>query len=312
MENFFAVLNQVLIFLIIMIVGFVSVKTKYLPVSFLPAISGLFASIVVPFIIFVYTVNGATRDDVIGHSHLIAANACAYAALILLMRITPKLLRIKGNRASLFTFGTSFGNVGFVGIPLLLAVFGARVMIIITIFSVVDLVLFSSYGYSLSYPTDNKQKFSLKTLRNIIKPPFLAIVLAIVFIMLGIRLPVVLNTAFTSITNIGLALPLIYMGGVLTTLKAKDLSKYYDLYAAIALKMIAVPICIFLTYRAVGFSHDIAFTSAILFGLPSPAILPMLASANGSDAEYATVMVLLTTLSSLFTLTLISYITAII
>ena len=310
MDLFFAVLNQILIFLIIMIVGFISVKTKYLSESFLPAISSLFANIIVPFIVFTYNINGATRSDVIDHLNLIAANALGFTVLIIISRITPKLLRLKGNRASLFSFGTSFGNVGFVGIPLLFSVFGARVMIFVTMYSVVDQVLFWSYGNGLSYSTDNKQKFTLKTLANIIRPPFLAIVLAIVFIMLGITLPDTVNSAFTSITNVGLALPFIYMGGVLATLKVKDITKYYEVYAAIAFKMIAVPICIFLIFRDVGFSRDISFTSAVLFGLPSPGLLPMLASANGSDAEYATVLVLLTTLSSLFTLTLFSYITA--
>ena len=312
MENFFAVLNQVSIFLIIMIIGFIAVKTKYLSDSLLPAISTVFTKIIVPFIVFVSIVNGTSRDDVLSHSHLIVANICAFAALILLARIAPKLMRLKGNRASLFSFGTSFGNVGFVGIPVLLSVFGARVMIIVTMFALVDLVLFWTYGHSLTFAADNKQKFTIKNLKNILSPPFVAIVLAIAFIMLDIRLPVVVNLAFTAITSAGLALPFIYMGGVLTTLKIKDISKYYELYAAILLKMIAFPICIFLVFRAIGFSQDIAFTSAILFGLPSPGILPMLADANGSDGEYATVMVLLTTMASLFTLTLISYITAII
>ena len=220
---------------------------------------------------------------------------------------SAKASAAQGHRASLFSYGVTFGNVGFVGIPLLVSVFGAKVMLIVTMYSVVDLILFWTYGYSLTFAAENKQKISLRTLSNIIRPPFLAIVLAIVFIMLDIRLPVVVNSAFTSITNIGLALPFIYLGGVLATLKFKDITKYYDVYAAIVFKMIAVPICVFLVFRAVGFSQDISFASAILFGLPTPGVLPMLAGANGSDSEYATAMVLVTTLASLITLTLISY-----
>ena len=312
MEQFYAVLNQVLIFLTIMAIGFVAFKSKFLPESILPVISSLFSRLIVPFIVFANTVNGATRADMREHAYLVGIYACIFAALIVISRILPKLLRLKGNRASLFSLASSFGNVGYVGIPLLLSIFGQRAMMFVTMYAVVDQTLFWTYGISLTYPADNKPKFKLKTLVNMINPALIAILLSIVLILLDVKLPTVLDRAFITISNTGMALPFIYIGGVLSMMKLKDLLKYFEISVVILVKMLIVPMCIFLILRAAGVSPEIVIVSALLFGLPVIGMSPMLASANGSDAQYATIMVLVTTIASLLTYPLITFVTALI
>jgi len=308
MEQFYAVLDQVLIFFIILIIGFIAVKTKFLNDTFLSAISVFFSRLIVPFLIFVNTVNGATRTEMIENSYLIGIYACTYAVVIPISRITPKLLRLKGNRASLFSLATSFGNVGFIGIPLLLSAFGSRVMIFVAMHAIVDQIIMWTYGVTLTYPAENKPKFRLKTLVNVINPALVAIILAAVLIMLDVKMPKIINQALTSISNAGMALPFLYIGGVLATMDIVKLLKNYDIYAAIVIKMLIIPICVFLVFRAVGIKNEIAIVSTILFGLPVIGVAPMLASSNGSDVNYATALSLLTTPASLFTLTFISYI----
>ena len=312
MEQFYAVLNQVLIFLIIMIIGFVSVKTKLLPDSALPGISRLFTRIIVPFIVFVNLVNGATRADMREHFYLVGVYACLFVALIAISRIKPKLIGIRGDRSPLFSLAMSFGNIGFIGIPLLLSVFGQGVMIIVTMYYVVDQILFWTYGLTLTYAAANRPKFTPKTLKNMINPSLIAVILAVMVVLFNIRLPRIVDSAFSSISISGMALPLIYLGALLATLDIKDLLKSYSAYAAILSKMIIIPICAFLALRAIGLSPEIVAASTLLLGLPVIGMLPMLASANGSDAEYATVLVLVMTLACVITLPLVSYVTALI
>jgi len=311
MEQFYAVLNQVLVFFIILIIGFIAVKTKLLNESFLSAISAFFSRLIVPFVIFVSTVNSATRTEMIEHSYLIGVYACTYAVMISLSRITPKLLRLKGNRAALFSLATSFGNVGFIGIPLLLSAFGPKAMVFVAMNAIVDQITLWTYGVTLTYPVDKKPKFRLKTLVNVINPPLVAIILAAVLIMLDAKIPSIINQALTSIADAGMAMPFLYIGGVLATMDLVKLMKNYDIYAAIVIKMLIIPICGFLVFRAIGLKDEIVIVSTILLGLPVIGVMPMLARTNGSDADYATALALITTPASLFTLTFISYITTV-
>jgi len=310
MEQFFSLLDQVIIFLIILIIGFASVKAKFLSADALPVLSRFFSRIIVPFILFVNTVGGATRDDIANHFYMIFVNICIFAVLITITRLLPKLLRLKGNKADIFILANTFGNVGFVGIPLLLAVFGQRSMIFVTLYAIVDQFIFWTYGVLLSYPVDNKPKFNIKTLLNMINPPVIAIILAIIIIMLDVKIPEIIIRSCTTMSNTGAALPFIYIGGTVATMNFKKLVKNYEFFVGILIKMVILPICLYMILRAIGLDSEISTSMAVLFGLPALALTPMLASANGSDEEYATAAVIISTVVSLFTLTLVSFVTS--
>jgi len=309
MEQFSAVLNQVLLFLTIMIFGFIAVKAKFLDREALPVITRLFTRVIVPFILFVNTAGGATREELINTLYLSGIYVCIFAVLITIARIMPRILKLNGNKAPLFSLANSFGNVGFVGIPLLVSVFGQGAMLYVTMYAIVDQFIFWTYGYSLSFPVDNKLKFTPKTLLNMLNPPLIAMILSIVVILFEIRIPAILDRAFVSMAISGTALPFLYIGGMLATLKIRELLKNYEFFIGMSVKMVILPICIFLVLRAIGTGQEIAVASALLFGLPSIALIPMIASANGSDAEYGTAAVLINTVASLFTLTFVSYMT---
>jgi predicted permease len=206
----------------------------------------------------------------------------------------------------------SFGNVGLIGIPLILPVFGQRAMVVVAMFSIVDLVILWTYGLSLTYPVENKPKISFRTLKNMLNPPLIAIILSVVVIMLGIRIPEIANRAFMTISNSGLPLPFIYIGGLLASQGIKRFAKFYELYLGILAKMIIFPICVFIVLRAIGIEPDVIGTIVILFGLPAVGVLPMLADTHGSDVEYATAAIIIPTLAALFTITLVSYVTSVI
>jgi len=307
MEYFSAVLDQVIIFSMIMVVGFIVVKIGAVPATVLPSISVLFAKVIIPAILFVNTVNGATRDDIVNTLFLTGICAFIYMVLITLMRLMPKLLKLSGNRARLYSIMFAYGNVGFIGIPLLLAMFGQRAMVFVTMFAVVDQLTFWTYGYMQSFPEDNKLKFSPKTLLKLLNPPLVAMILSVVLIFIGVQIPAVLNRGVQTVANAGMALPFIYIGGMLATMTDRSLFGRFEIYFGIFIKMLVVPITIFAILNAVGIDRDMAVATAILFGLPTIAMIPMLAGINGSDEKYATATIMVTTIASLFTLTFVTY-----
>jgi len=312
MEYFNAVLNQVIIFMIIIVLGFVIIKTKFIPTSVLQPLSVIFTRVIVPAIVFINTVNGATREDMINTIFLLGVMVCIFAILITMMRLVSKALRLKGNRGILFPVAFSFGNVGFIGIPLLLAIFGQRVMLFVTMYAIVDQLVLWTYGYSQTFPEDNRLKFTPKTLLNMVNPPIIAILLSVVMIFLDLSLPNIAERAISSIANAGMALPFIYIGGMLATMTDFRKLARIEFSIGIFLKMLVLPVVIFIAMRTLGLDRDMAIATSILFGLPAMPVIPMLASINGSDVEYATSIVMVTTVACLFTLTLVTYLMAVV
>ena len=76
--------------------------------------------------------------------------------------------------------------------------------------------------------------------------------------------------------------------------------------------MIILPIVLFVVLGILNFPQEVAATLTLLTGLPTVTALAMMANVNGSDGDYATGAVFITTVSSLVTLPLVSYIIGII
>lgn len=312
MEQFQIVLGQIVIFMIITVIGFIAVKAKVLNNDGLTVVTKLFTKITLPFMLFTNTVNGTTRAEIFDNMYIVLISLGTYVVLIAVSWLLVKLLRLRGDRGRLFALANTFGNVGFIGIPLLLALFGQKVMMYVAVFTVVDQVLIWTYGFALSCPSGTKMRFEVKTLKNMLNPPLVAVLLALVFVLLDLRLPTVVNDAFLTVAAASTPLPFIYIGGMIAICDMKKFVRYYELYVGVAVKMVIIPIIVFLVLRALKINDVLAMTTMLIVALPSIAITPMLARANGSDEEYATAAVIITTLLSLVTLSLVSYLASVV
>ena len=312
MEQFQVVLNQVIIFLIITAVGFIAVKVKVLNDEGLTVVSRLFTKIVLPFFLFTNTVNGTTRTEILDNLYIIPISLAVYVVIIFVSRLLARLLRLGTTRARLFSLAYTFGNVGFVGIPVLLALFGHSVMMYVAVFTVVDQLLIWTYGFSLSYPEGTKFRFEAKTLKNMLNPPLISVLLAILFVLLDIRPFGVLEDAFLTLASASTPLPFIYLGGMIALSDMKKSLRHYEFYIGIAVKMVIIPVIAFVILRAIGIHYELAMTTTVLIALPALAIAPILARTNNSDEEYATASVIITTLASLVTLSIVSYLTSVV
>lgn len=314
MAQFQIVLNQVIIFLIVILIGISAVKLKFLGDDALTVISRLFSNVTLPFMLFVNTVAGATRSDLISNFYVILIPIAIYAVLIPLSLLMVKILHIGGNQGRILRMCMTFGNVGFVGIPVISAIYGAKAMLYAAIFCIVDQLLVWSYGVSLSYPVDAVQprkRFDIRSLKNLLNPPLIATVLSLIVVLLDVRLPDVVMQAFTSVSSACMPLPFIYIGCVIALHDIRGFVKHWEFYVVILVKMIAFPVAAFLLMRALHLPDDLVGTVTVICGLPALGMGPMLARANGSDEEYATANNIITTLACLVTLTLVSYITTV-
>lgn len=309
MEQFNIVLGQEIIFLTTIIIGYGAFRLKFLGESSLEVLSKLFSNVTLPFLIFVNSVEGATRQDLIDSLYVLFVQLCMFASLIIINKIVVRVFRMKGNSARIYQMCATIGNMGFVGIPLLLALFGQRAMMYIALFTIIDQAIVWSYGVSLSYPVGNSSiRFQPKKLIN---PPLIATLLAFIFIFFEIDIPTNMGKAFTNLSNASIPLPFLYIGGVLAASKLRDLVKRWEVYVLIVFKMSILPILAFLLLRAIGLPDELVSIYVIVVGLPALAIAPMLARNNGSDETLATAATTLTTLASIVTVPLVSYVTTV-
>ncbi len=307
MEQFFTALAQIGIFLILICVGIVTVKVKIFDARSLASISRLVIQVSLPAYIFISAVNSATRQSIMDSLIIIPISVVLYAILIAVSWLIEKIFRLQGDRKSVFRASLVFGNIGFMGIPLVIVIYPDTALLYVSIFTIVDQLFFWIYGVLLTKPvSDDSKRISLSNLKNLLSPPLIAIVLAIVFIAAGIHIPAVLSSALTVVGNTSMPLALIYIGGVLCTSDIKPVLKCGELYTGMTVKMIALPVVFYTLMVLMGLRADMAGTLAFMVALPGIELVPMLAKTNGSDGDYAVCAIMLTTIGSLITLPIVS------
>lgn len=307
MEQFFIVLNQIGIFLILIIFGILAVKFGILDEHSLGSVSKLVMRMALPAYIFINTAEGATRQGLAESLLVIPLAIALYLMLFLLSLLLEKVFHLKGNRGHVFRAIVMFGNVGFMGIPLVVELYPDTALLYISLFTILDQGLFWTYGVSLTKPvSDQKEKISLKNLKNLLSPALVAILGATVLVLLNIHLPKLLTTTLSKLGTASMPLSLLYIGGMLSMTDVRKVLRCGELYAEIGLKMLVLPIVFFLVMKLCQVPADMAGTMTFLTGLPAINMVAMLSKNNGSDGDYAVCAVMMTTLACLVTLPLVS------
>lgn len=307
MEQFFIVLNQIGIFLILIIFGILAVKFGILDEHSLGSVSKLVMRMALPAYIFINTAEGATRQGLAESLLVIPLAIALYLMLFLLSLLLEKVFQLKGNRSHVFRAIVMFGNVGFMGIPLVVELYPDTALLYISLFTILDQGLFWTYGVSLTKPvSDQKEKISLKNLKNLLSPALIAIVGATILVLLDIHLPKLLITTLSKLGASSMPLSLLYIGGMLSMTDVRKVLRCGELYAEIGLKMLVLPLVFFMVMKLLNVPADMAGTMTFLTGLPAINMVAMLSKNNGSDGDYAVCAVMMTTIACLITLPLVS------
>lgn len=307
MDQFFIVLNQIGIFLFLLLMGIVAMKCGILDEHSLGNVSKLVMRLALPAFIFINTAEGATRAGLAQSLLVIPLAAALYLLLLGLSAALERVFHLQGNRSRVFRAIVMFGNVGFMGIPLVVELYPDTALLYISLFTILDQGLFWTYGVSLTRPvTAEKEPFTLKGLKNLLSPALAAILLATALVLLDIHLPKVLVTALDKLGDASMPLSLIYIGGMLSLTDVRKVLRCGELYAEIGLKMLLLPLVYFAVMKLMGVPADMAGTVTFLTGLPAINMVAMLSKNNGSDGDYAVCAVMMTTLACLVTLPLVS------
>lgn len=299
------VINQIIIFAILMAIGFIAVKAKALNKDALNALSKLIVIILLPALIFsIVAGSGITIADFLANGAFAIGVALCYTLLIISGILMSRLLNLKGKTANIYMSLATFGNMGFMGIPLLLGIFKDPVVqVCIAVYTVIDMALLWTYGvYLCSRHQDNSNP--LGAIKNIINPTTAA--LAIGFVVMAVRLPVpdLIMGTISGVGNTSKYLTLIYIGGVLAYVSLAKISTKSNILILTVVKMLALPVIVFFL---LGFFLPLEPRTilTLIVGLPGMTTIAMIASDYQSDVEYATEIIFVTTLASLVTIPLV-------
>lgn len=307
MNYFEIVLQQIGIFAVYSCIGVLAVKGHVINRQGLNDLSRIITKIVLPLMIFSNTINGTTRQDFISSLSILLLAAVMYTLCFLLGLVLAKLLHLKGEMRKVYRACVMFGNCGFMGIPLVIALFAERGAIYMAVYSVVDQLALWTVGMQILTSGGQQEKRSLgEIIRKLVNPATVALAAGLVLLLTGIQLPEFVNTALTKTGAAATPLAMLYLGGMFCYTRIGTYLRHKEIYAMVIVKMILLPLLTSAVLsRIPGVSTEIAVTVSLICALPSMTSVAMIADSQGSDSEYASAIIFITTLISMVTLPLV-------
>ena len=188
------------------------------------------------------------------------------------------------------------------GIPIITSIYPENGILYVSVFTIIDQLFLWTLGVKLTAP-EGEGKFNPKKLIN---PASVGIVTAMILIIIGIRLPVPLNTGLQKIGSTATPLAMIYLGGLFACSNIGSCLKRIELYGIVIVKMMIVPLVMYWILKQLGMAEDIRMTMSLIAGMPVMASVAMMV--KPSESEYAMGGIFVTTIGSLITLPLICFI----
>ena len=195
MEIVWVLLEQIALFVIYILVGVLMVKTHVLNRDTLETISRFVMKLAMPVMLFVNTIDGVDRSSLVSSLSLLGLTAVLYVCTYVIARLMAAFFHLQGNRAQVYRALSMFGNVGFMGIPIISSIFPQYGMLYIAVFTIIDQMVLWTLGVKLTTP-GGQGSFHPKKMIN---PCTVAVVLSVIVVLIGVQLPPLLNTALEKI-----------------------------------------------------------------------------------------------------------------
>ena len=340
MDTLNILITQLGMFVIYILAGILLIRTKVLNRENMEVVSRLVIKLALPVMIFTNTVNGVDKEMLFHSLSILGIAFFMYICLFGLSFLSGKMFHLQGDHQQLYSAMSAFGNIGFMGIPIVTSIFPERGMLYISVFTMIDQLMLWTVGVGLTSKAgdrvekvseiqsscgqvkadrknvavgrsatdrtvDKRVSFDFKKLIN---PVTVAIVLSLIFILAGIQLPEILNTAFSKIGATATPLAMIYLGGVFACMDVRKYVCKLDYYGIVVIKMLIFPVIFYLIQGLLPISAEIRMTMTLTSAMPVMSSVVMMANAYGTDGDYAMGGILVTTVCSIVTLPLVYWI----
>lgn len=229
-----------------------------------------------------------------GLSALIAV--IAFAASIAVAYLTC------GTRHRIENFAVAFGNAGFIGIPLVTAVFGPEAAFYVVSFSTFANLLQWTYGIVII--SGKKETMNLRMV--FVNPVFISMVIGITLFVLQPALPTVVTGTIGYIADGNTVLAMIILGYYLSKVQLRGLFADVRLYLFSALRLLVVPAVTILVFLPFPFARgEITLITLIAAATPIASSTAIFAQKFDQDYCRAVSYVCLSTILSVATLPLV-------
>lgn len=318
--GFLDVLFAVLSLIILIIPGYILVKTKFIGQTAGNVLSTVVLYVCQPALAFMGFQKAEYNGD-IAINMLIVAGLATLVHLLMFCIVYLVTKRVDGTpKHNVMKYACIFGNCGYMGLPFLQALFGVNDKVLgeILIYGAIVIAIFNILNWTLGVYMVSKDKKEISVKKILLNPTIIAVVLGFVlFVTLqkplvdvvvkgnffdGLLEAIMKGVNFLSDTVTPLSMMVI--GIRLANVKLSTLVTEKTTYFVAGLKLIVMSLIAILLVAFLPLDNLVKNVMFFLLSMPCATSTALFAIRYGSDDSVASIYVIFTTIASILTIPL--------
>lgn len=289
-------LAQMAIMVVIAAVGYLATKMGVFKHEQVSDFTRLLINITLPCMLLasVNNMEGAT-PGIMGLAALlalfqfIALMACAFVCNVVLR--TPK------DERSIYIFMSICTNTGFIGLPVISAIYGTDSVLFSGIFIAVMSFFVYSVGFGALVPRKPGEKSAIPW-KSMLNPAMIMSVVSIVLVAMGYTFPPVVEKGLSMVGGVTAPVAMLMVGIIVANASLGEVFKEWRLYPFILIRQLIVPALLFLLLNALGIDRLLCGVFVVMFAMPVGSMAPAFAQMMGRDPQLPAHGTVLSTLAS--------------
>jgi len=303
LQTIIPVFMQMMVLFLILAMGYVAGKTKVMTIDGNKNLSLLVNNITNPCNILysaLCTDHALSNREVI---ELIGIAVAMYILLIACAQLIPRLLKVPRDQTGQYKFMMIFSNVGYMGIPVVAAIFGQEAVFCVSIFVMVFYVFIYTYGIYLICGGGLDGRFQW---RSLLSPMMVSSFAGIICYLCNIRVTGVLEATLDMVRMVTTPCAMLIIGCALSTISLKTVFFNWRLYIVALLKLLVIPCAAYICLKPIITNSIVLGAMVTIMAMPIASNFTMLSAQYDRDQKLAASSVFITTLLSVLTIPLLA------
>lgn len=298
----FSCINTVLIFVWMVVPGYIGTKKGIVKSEHMDGLSMLLVNFLWPAMVMQVMHTSRFSAEMVQTAWYTAV-VCfvGYMLAGVIAYIYWTLRRVKPSLRGILTFAVAIGNTGFIGIPFVSVALGQKAVFVGSIAELVnDLIIFTLGVVILR--SGQKTTVEENPFKEMLSPGFIGVLIGLVLFAFQIPLPSSIEKALEFFSNATTATAMFLTGAQLGEVPLGKLLREKRVYEVIVWRLLIIPVCMAAVLYLIPGRGDVDQAIVLMFAMPAATCLPVFARQYKLDYQTATTCVMLSTLLLMLTL----------
>ncbi|MDD3681391.1 MAG: AEC family transporter [Mesotoga sp.] len=294
------IVSKVLTFFVLIGIGFILRRTNLVDDLFTKGVSRFVLYVTLPALI-VDSMNFEYSYEMFSNSViLLIAGGALYLILWLMGVVSSKILRLTGDTRSVFLYAVLFGNVAYMGYPVVELIIGKEGVFYSAVFNIWFNVLTWTVGVRIM-----SREAGSSTRKAFLNPGMISVFIGLILFFTPLKLPLFLDEALALLGQSTVPLAMVVAGIILASAKLSTILKSRTVIFYSLVKLCIAPVIAFFLLSAVEMPTMVEKILIIMSAMPAAANTSIFARIFDSDYELSSKLIASSTLFSMITIPLI-------